>query len=90
MYSHKDESKSTKPGFNLQQLTEMYLLKLSPLAYSEKYQRNVPIVDVYLDLMEMLNKKDDKDDKRKAYRAELLGTSPDCRRFGIILGYLLF
>ena len=49
-------------------------MKYSPQVYSDKYKRNVPLVDVYLDLMETLNK--DNNDLRKDYKAKLLGNSP--------------
>lgn len=58
-------------GFTLDQLTERYLKILSPVAYSPRYQRTVPITDMFQDLIEFIS--DDTNPRKKEYRDKLLG-----------------
>lgn len=58
-------------GFTLDQLTERYLKILAPVAYSPRYQRTLPITDLFQDLIEFIS--DDKDSRKKEYRDKLLG-----------------
>ena len=66
-------------GFSLNELIDYYIWELSGLAWSDKHKQDIPIVYVYNDVMELLNKDDDraKKHKEKILGKTCLSSAPD-------------
>lgn len=65
----------TRIIFDVETLTEIYMEQMAPLVYSKTAHRNLPVMYVYKDVLEGLDKLADKNDEGKKLKKDILGSS---------------